>query len=237
MLAVLLIPAAVVLGGLRVLVAQVPADAGRVQAWIEQQTHLRIEFRGLDARLRWFGPEVVLQDVRVLDRDGTQALFETREASIGLDLWNFFRTGQLVAGRIRFVGPDITVVRLRRRPHPAARPARAPGRPPAVRPRPAAGRARRHRGSDASTTATSRPARDRGRSRPCGSACAATQDADATGSAHCRSALGARIEFSGRLRGSLDEFAALDARRRAEGRPRPARRLDEFLPRAGRPGA
>ena len=34
---------------------------------------------GIDARLRWFGPEVVLRDVRVLDSDGTQALFATRE--------------------------------------------------------------------------------------------------------------------------------------------------------------
>ncbi len=42
---------------------------------------MRIEYSQLDARLRWYGPELVLRDVRVLDRDGSQALFATRRAA------------------------------------------------------------------------------------------------------------------------------------------------------------
>ena len=73
---------------------------------------MRIEYSHLDARLRWYGPELVLRDVRVLDRDGSQALFATRRATVALDVWNFFRTGQFVAGRLRFVAPRVTLVRL-----------------------------------------------------------------------------------------------------------------------------
>jgi uncharacterized protein YhdP len=108
----LLIVAAIAITALRIALANAPEYATRLQAWIERETRMRVEYSQLDARLRWYGPEVVLRNVRVLDRDGSQALFATREGSVGLDVWNFFRTGQFVAGRVHFVGPSITVVRL-----------------------------------------------------------------------------------------------------------------------------
>jgi len=111
-LAALVIAAAVLVGALRLSLALVPDHAARIQGWIERQTGLRLEFASLDARLRWWGPEAVLRDVRVLDPDATQALFTTREATVSIDVWNLFRTGELVAGRVRFVGPTVTVVRL-----------------------------------------------------------------------------------------------------------------------------
>jgi uncharacterized protein (TIGR02099 family) len=97
---------------LRVAVAKVPEYADRIRTWVYVQTDMRLEFSELDARLRWFGPEVVLRNARVLDRDGREVAFETREGTVGLDLWNLFRTGELVAGRIRFIGPAVTIVRL-----------------------------------------------------------------------------------------------------------------------------
>ncbi len=111
-LAGVLILGAIAIGALRLAIALVPDNAARLQQWVERQTQLRIEFAGLDARLRAYGPEIVLREARVLDHDGTQALFATREGTIGLDLWSLFRTGELVAGRVRFVAPEVTVVRL-----------------------------------------------------------------------------------------------------------------------------
>ena len=72
-LAGILILAALLLGALRLAIARVPENAARIQAWVEQQTDYRLEFQGVDARLRWWGPEVVLRDLRVLDRDAGQA--------------------------------------------------------------------------------------------------------------------------------------------------------------------
>ncbi len=89
-----------------------PSRADRVKAWVERQTQLRLEFSRLDARLRWYGPELVLQDLRLLDRDSRQPMLAMREGSVALDLWNVLRAGEFVAGRVSFVGPAVTVLRL-----------------------------------------------------------------------------------------------------------------------------
>ena len=107
-----LILAALLLGLLRLALVLVPGNAERAQAWIESETGLRLEFERVDARLRWFGPEIVLRHARVLDQDRTQVVFEADEGSVGLDLLNLFRTGELVAGRVRLANPRITLVRL-----------------------------------------------------------------------------------------------------------------------------
>ena len=114
LLAGVLIPAALLLGALRFGLALVPEQATRLQHWVEQQTRLRVEFAGIDARLRWFGPEVVLRDVRVLDENRTEALFQAREGAIAIDLLSLFRTGELVAGRVRLVVARRPLVQSRR---------------------------------------------------------------------------------------------------------------------------
>ena len=108
----LLVCVALLVTMLRIALTYLPQQEQALRTWIEQQTQTQIEYSALDARLRWFGPEVVLRDLRVLEPDGSQTLFATREGSVGLDLWNFLRTGQLVAGRVRIVGPRVTLVRL-----------------------------------------------------------------------------------------------------------------------------
>lgn len=211
-LAGLLILAALVLGGLRLLVAELPGNAARVQAWVEQQTQLRIRYRELDARLRWFGPEVVLKDVRVLDGDGSQALFSTREGSVGLDLWNFFRTGQLVAGRVRFSGSDITIVRLAdgrirllgQRERPA-------DRPPFDLDRLPAGRV-----SIDHATVTYRDLKTgRGPWKLTDVQLSLRRDRDfvaVEGSARLPETMGEGVRYSGRLKGSLDDYESLQGR-------------------------
>ncbi len=108
----LLVVVALLLTALRIAIAYVPHNEQKLRTWIERQTQMKFEYSRLDARLRWYGPEVVLRDLRVVAEDGSQILFATREGSIGLDLWNFLRTGQFVAGRIRILEPRVTVVRL-----------------------------------------------------------------------------------------------------------------------------
>lgn len=111
-LAAVLVGAALLLTALRIALMYVPDNADRLRGWIERQTHTRIGYRTLDARMRWYGPEVVLRDLAVHEEDGRQALFTAREGSVGLDLWNVLRTGEFVAGRVRVVGPRVTLVRL-----------------------------------------------------------------------------------------------------------------------------
>ena len=107
-----LIAIALLVLALRIVLAGMPERADRVKAWVERQTQLRLEFSSLDARLRWYGPELVLYDLRILDRAGRQPMLAMREGSVALDLWNVLRAGEFVAGRVSFVGPEVTVLRL-----------------------------------------------------------------------------------------------------------------------------
>ena len=108
----LLIAIALLLLLLRIVLAGMPERAHRVKAWVERQTELRLEFSSLDARLRWYGPELVLYDLRILDREDRQPMLAMREGSVALDLWNVLRAGEFVAGRVSFVGPTMTLMRL-----------------------------------------------------------------------------------------------------------------------------
>ncbi len=207
----MLILAALALGALRLAIARVPDNAARIQAWVEQQTDLRIEYASIDARLRWFGPEIVLRGVRVLEHDGSEALLLAREGSVGLDLWSLFRTGQLVAGRVRFTGPTLTVVRFADgRIRLLGQNERPLDRPPFDLDRLPAGWlvvadatvTYRDLASESAPVTFTEIQVDLRREHD-GTA--------VTGSARLPATLGRRIDFRGDLRGSLEKFDALDA--------------------------
>jgi uncharacterized protein (TIGR02099 family) len=212
LLAGVLITAALLLGALRLALALVPENATRLQQWVEQQTRLRVEFAGIDARLRWFGPEIVLRDVRVLDENRSDALFQAREGAVALDLWGLFRTGELVAGRVRLVGPAVTIVRLadgrirllgqRERPQ---------DHPPFELERLPAGRV------EIESAAVSYRDLKTGRGpwtlEQVQLVLQREHDAvQLSGSGRLPDQLGSSIDFSGWLRGSLDRLADVDAR-------------------------
>ena len=207
----LLILAALALGALRLAIARVPDNAARIQSWVEQQTDLRVEYDSIDARLRWFGPEIVLRGVRVLERDGSEALLLASEGSVGLDLWSLFRTGELVAGRVRFTGPTLTVVRFPDgRIRLLGQNERPLDRPPFDLDRLPAGRlvvadatvTYRDLASEAAPVTFTGIQLDLRREH---------DSTAVTGSASLPAALGRSIDFRGDLRGSLDHLELLDA--------------------------
>ncbi|HET7202508.1 MAG TPA: YhdP family protein [Steroidobacteraceae bacterium] len=210
--ATLLVIAALLITALRIAIAYLPEHADRLRTWVEHQTHTRIEYSQLDARLRWYGPEVVLRGVRVLDEDGTQALFTAREGSVGLDLWNFLRTGQFVAGRVHMDRARVTLVRLAdgriRLLGLAERPA---DQPPFDFDRLPAGRVLVENATVVyRDLMTGRPPLELRKL-----AGELRRDRDYVrlqGSARLPEALGSTAEFDVRLKGSLDEREHLDAR-------------------------
>jgi len=226
----LLVVVALLVTALRIAIAYVPHNEQKLRTWIERQTHMKFEYTRLDARLRWYGPEVVLRDLRVVAEDGSQTLFATREGSIGLDLWNFFRTGQFVAGRVRILEPRVTIVRLadgrirllglRERPA---------DRPPFDFDRLPAGRIV----IDDATVVY--------RDLKTGSAPLELTDLDAQlrrdrdsvvleGSARLPDKLGTQADFNVRLKGTLDEREHLDARVEIDADTVRLAGLKDFLP-------
>jgi uncharacterized protein (TIGR02099 family) len=107
----LVVVLALALGTLRVLLTHVPDYRDQIQAWVNETTHLDVRFRELDARWRFFGPEIYITAVEVYAPNGGPLLAEARAASVGFDFWRALLHAELLPGRLRLIEPEIGLVR------------------------------------------------------------------------------------------------------------------------------
>jgi uncharacterized protein (TIGR02099 family) len=75
---------------------------------------LHIAFTHVSPTLRWFGPELLFDQLELRSRDDRRVLARAASGRIGADMRQFLRSGNVFAGRIELVGPDLTIVRLGR---------------------------------------------------------------------------------------------------------------------------
>jgi len=101
------------LGAFQVVFSRVPQYRVQLQDWVSERTGLAIEFSGLSARLRLYGPELVFRDAIVRSPDRTIVLATARRGSVAFDLWTSMRTGRLTAGRFSLTTPEIGLIRAR----------------------------------------------------------------------------------------------------------------------------
>src|SRR6202521_6322592 len=87
--------------------ARVPQHRAALEDLIRQQTGLNVSFSELSVRWGWYGPEVVFHSVVLGEPAGRGALLRAPQLIVGLDAWRMVRSGQLQAGRITLVNPDI----------------------------------------------------------------------------------------------------------------------------------
>src|ERR1700694_3096697 len=87
--------------------ARVPQHRAALEELIRQQTGLNVSFSELSVRWGWYGPEVVFRSVVLGEPGGRGALLRAPQLIVGLDAWRMVRSGQLQAGRITLVNPDI----------------------------------------------------------------------------------------------------------------------------------
>ncbi len=110
--------AAWVLGGATILVtvvliawelaaARVPQHRAALEELIRQQTGLNVSFSELSVRWGWYGPEAVFHSVVLGEPGGRGVLLRAPQLIVGLDAWRMVHSGQLEAGRITLVSPDI----------------------------------------------------------------------------------------------------------------------------------
>lgn len=102
---VLLLAALLVLGR-ELIAARVPQQRAALEELIRHESGLEITFSRLSVRWGWYGPEAVFHAV-TLGEPQAPAFLRATELVVGLDAWRSVRSGQLEAGRIGLVDPDI----------------------------------------------------------------------------------------------------------------------------------
>ncbi len=113
-LAVLVVLCGLLLGAFQLAVTRVPEYRSELQTWLGEKTGLVIEFNGISARLRLYGPELVFRDAVVRTPDRTRVLATARRGSVAFDLWTSVRQRHLTAGRFTLNSPAIGLIRTRR---------------------------------------------------------------------------------------------------------------------------
>lgn|GEM_PF-4406392 len=110
--AVLVILLATVVGLFRLLTPLVPAYRLQVEQWASTQLQHPVQIHSMGADWSWAGPEVTLQDARILSRDRSREIVAVQEVRLGLD-WRALVHGRLPKpSRVVLVGPRLEVQRL-----------------------------------------------------------------------------------------------------------------------------
>jgi len=100
-----------VLIAFRIAISYLPDYRAQVQAWVSERTGLDIQFTRMDARLRFYGPELVFDSAVVRSRDGLRKIVSAKQVSVGLDFWTALRSWHLAAARITLLEPELQVIR------------------------------------------------------------------------------------------------------------------------------
>jgi len=102
---------AVLLIAFRIALSYLPDYRAQVQQWVSDRTGMNIQFTHMDARWRYYGPELVFDSAVVRSRDGKRRLVAARQVSVGFDVWTALWTWRLAAGRIALTQPELQIVR------------------------------------------------------------------------------------------------------------------------------
>jgi uncharacterized protein (TIGR02099 family) len=102
---------ALLLIAFRIVLARAPEYRAQVQTWVSERTQLDIEFARMDARWRFYGPELVFDQAVIRSADRTRNYVSARRVSLGYDLWTAISTFRLAAARLTIEAPELQVIR------------------------------------------------------------------------------------------------------------------------------
>ncbi|MEP7243623.1 MAG: DUF3971 domain-containing protein, partial [Gammaproteobacteria bacterium] len=94
--------------------ARVPEHRAALERLVRAHTGLDVRFNELGFRWGWYGPEAVFRRVELGEPGRSNVLLRAPELIVGFDAWRTMQTGQLAAGRITLVAPDIDLERFAR---------------------------------------------------------------------------------------------------------------------------
>jgi uncharacterized protein (TIGR02099 family) len=108
-----LIASAIVLSGTRLFLADIDDYRGLLEQKIREATDIPIHIANLEAGMRGFNPEVILQGISVETvTPGSKPQIQLREIRLGLDFLDLLLTQNvLAASRVTLVGANLSVIR------------------------------------------------------------------------------------------------------------------------------
>jgi uncharacterized protein (TIGR02099 family) len=95
--------------GLHQWLASSPQAGAQIVAQVEQLSHFRFQYKAVDARLGWFGPEIVFSDAYVLAPGAQVPIIHARSGRVGFDAWRALSTFRLMSGRVLLEGAEVYV--------------------------------------------------------------------------------------------------------------------------------
>lgn len=114
-LATVVILLALLVGGSRLLLPYAPAYRAELEHWAGVTLGLPVQIAQLDIEWAWFGPELVLNDVRVLGPQGQAVLFRADAIELGFGLPQLVRAWREERiprpRRLRLRGPEAEIAR------------------------------------------------------------------------------------------------------------------------------
>jgi uncharacterized protein YhdP len=108
-------------------VARVPRQRAAFESLVRAQTGLDVRFNELAFRMGWYGPEAVFRRVELGEPGRSNVLLRAPQLVVAINAWQTMRSGQLVAGRITLIAPDIDLEKMGQAPPADAAATRASG--------------------------------------------------------------------------------------------------------------
>jgi uncharacterized protein YhdP len=105
----------------RMALERAPQYRAALERLVRARTGLDVRFNELGLSWGWRGPEAVFRRVELGEPGRSQVLLRASELIVDFDAWRALKSGQLEAGRVTLVAPDIDITRLRARRQRGAR--------------------------------------------------------------------------------------------------------------------
>ena len=98
--------------GVKLALDRAPQYQAEIKEWVHAQIGYHIGFAHVSPAFRWYGPELYFDGLELRSKDDQRVLARAAGGRIAADIWQLFRSGKLLAGRIEVDSPSIVVARL-----------------------------------------------------------------------------------------------------------------------------
>jgi uncharacterized protein (TIGR02099 family) len=100
-----------VLLGVKLLLDRAPQYSLEIKKWVHERIGYHIEFAHVEPTLRWYGPELYFSALELRSKDGQRVLARAQGGRVGLDFWQIWHSGKLLAARIELDTPALSITR------------------------------------------------------------------------------------------------------------------------------